>query len=307
MKVAVKMKGKRFVILSISVLVILTLVISTLPVFQVEYRESTLRQKPIADGDIYYYQFSTVTTFFTNRSSISLSALPWGIQQSGNIILTVGRNNVTVKRIVHTPSIPELKVYNSSTYVNVSTYSLNSSFMQNFINSVPRKEGTFTSIQDEFGIVKGNVVNLWGYYNDTYTGSNQTLLNDYGAQFYTVPFAIEFPKVANSSATTWVPYNVFNLYDFNGMDNILVESMLGGNSPFLNDIIKGSISLPNATTPVILNSEYYFNMKLVATNVMLGPLAFQYYLLEYLPIAIVLWILVLPSVYFTVIRKKKRR
>ena len=234
------------------------------------------------------------------------SSLPGGVSQNGTLMLTFGNNNVIVKRTVYTPSMKALKVYNASTYVNVSTFSLSSPFIQNFINFVPRKEGTFTSIQNEFSIVKGNVVNIWGDYGERYTGSNQTLQNYYGAGFYTVPFAIEFPKVANASSTTWLPYNVFNLYDYNGRANILVDAMLGGNSPFLLDIINGSISLPNATSHVVINAEYFFNMELSATNVALGPLAFSQYLLEYLPVAIVLWIIVMPSVYFTVIRKKRR-
>ena len=57
------MKAMRFVVLSLVVLLILTVIISTFPLFQVEYKESRLRKDPTSDGDVYYYHFST-TTFF---------------------------------------------------------------------------------------------------------------------------------------------------------------------------------------------------------------------------------------------------
>jgi hypothetical protein len=58
------MKAMRFVVLSLVVLLILTVIISTFPLFQVEYKESRLRKDPTSDGDVYYYHFST-TTFFS--------------------------------------------------------------------------------------------------------------------------------------------------------------------------------------------------------------------------------------------------
>jgi len=299
------MKMKNFVIIAVAALVILSSIITAFPLVIAELKEAGLNQDPTANGDVYYYRFSTTTFFYANNSFAS-SGLPWGGSQSGTITLTFTNNIVEVKRIVNTPSMKALGVDESTTYVNVSNFSINSPFIQNFINFVPRADGTFTKIQNEFGIVKGNVANVLGYYKGKYTGSNQTLHNYSGASFVTMPFAIEFPKMKNS-VTTWVPYNTFNLYDYSGNANILVESMLGGVSPFLLDIINGSISIPNPTSPIVINSEYFFSMELKATNVALQPLALPHYLLEYLPITLVLWVIVMPSVYFTVIRKKRRR
>lgn len=301
------MKAKKFVILTVSVLVAATVVLSALPMLQAEYMESSLKQDPIANGDFYYYHFSTTTAFYKNSSMAATSTLPYAGHQSGTILLTVTGNRADVKRTVYTPAMRALGIYNSSVYVSNSSFSVNSPFIQNFVNSVPRTVGAFTSIQNELGIVKNGVTDIYGYYKGGYTGSNGTLRDATGADFVTVPFVIEFPDVANASATTWVPYNVFNLYDKNGQYNILVESFLGGDSPFLKDIINGSITIPNATSPVVLNGEYFFKMELLSTNVDLGSLAPLHYMVEYLPVALVLWIIVMPSVYFTVVRKKKRR
>jgi hypothetical protein len=205
------MRMKNFVIIAVAALVILSSIITAFPLVIAELKEAGLSQDPTANGDVYYYRFSTTTFFYANNSFAS-SGLPWGGSQSGTITLTFTNNIVEVKRIVNTPSMKALGVDESTTYVNVSNFSINSPFIQNFINFVPRADGTFTKIQNEFGIVKGNVANVLGYYKGKYTGSNQTLHNYSGASFVTMPFAIEFPKMKNS-VTTWVPYNTFNLYD----------------------------------------------------------------------------------------------
>ncbi len=289
------MKVKRFVTLIGVILIVLTLVLTLFPYSYITYRESNLKQNPESKGAVYYYTFSYSVTI-PGSNSDSISVLPLFLGGASGSILIHMESKVAHFNI-------EINAYQQPTFYNNFTMPFTNSFVENFFNTETHDKGAFVSIQNETGEVEGNVLNTFGYFRNSYAGTNKTLRSYYGSSFDTIPFAIVFNQY-NPKYSTESPYSDFNTYDYHDGINVMVGSFLGGYSQYLAGIINRSVVYHNKTQTNYTISQ--FILQLTTTNVALNPIAVVHYLKTYLPIVIILWVILLPSAYFTIVHRKRR-
>ena len=317
------MKAKKFLILSITILIIISLVLSAIPYTSILMKEENLNKNPQSNGDTYYYKINTFPgTFYWNNTTvynkfvnskyytnytengykekyIRYDSL---VSENGILILKIIGNKMHFTTVLSFSNCSFQKPFKIVTRHFTLPY--NSSFASNFLNSYSNRQGNAISIGNEFGVIHDNYTNTFNCYNVPYKGDNTTLKKDNGVTYDTVPFMVHFPKFNKTLPSSWVPYRDFNAYDRVGSTNVLVQSNLGGNSPFLRYLlVNNTIMYHNHN--VIPSGVGDFELRLIATNVALGPVAIVHYLKEYLPIDIILWATVMPSVYFTIVRKKR--
>lgn len=311
------MKSKVFLRLVLVILLIVTLIFATAPYFYVLSKESTLHESPYANGNVYYYYFTGFVYYFNNtteysnyvsyivnnQNNINGTYVPysWGAYEEGVIILTLNQRAVTFNSAISLSSSPGFQPFSAISGKQVTT--ITDPFVLNFLNSYSSSSGSLLTIQGVFGVVKGSFTNSWGDYSAVYNGQNSTLRQYYGASFDTVPYLVEFPRFNSTIPSSWVPYPNFNAYDHVDGANILVQSNLGGNSEFLDELMVNNTLTHNGEKVVPFGVDN-FEMRLVATNVALGPLDLAHYLTEYAFVIVIVWVLILPPAYFTVLRKK---
>lgn len=308
------MKANKFLKIIIIFLIVMTLVLTFSPVISIAIRESDLGKKAEVTGDTYYYCFSTAESGYWNNTSAYVHFLHSkahrdhiyvtnnAVSESGILILHIKGNSArftVVTKICNYSGGKTIDIVHRNFQSNLS-----SRFLSNFINTNSVSGGSYGRIDGEYGIVQGSYRADWGYFKDTNPPDKSNLSKYLGATYDTAPFIVHFPYFNKTLPDTSSPFDEFNAYDRVGSKNVLVRSDLGGNSGFLRQLLFNQTIMHNGTA-VIPQGAGQFNMLLVATNVALGPVPLLHYMKEYLPLELILWIAVLPSSYFIVIRKTK--
>ncbi|MCL4320986.1 MAG: hypothetical protein M1427_07070 [Candidatus Thermoplasmatota archaeon] len=309
------MKATRFLQMVVTFLVVVTLLLILTPITSVSLKETSLHKNAESSGDIYYYCFSTMGAFYWNNTTTYSRyihskyfkegeyAYDCAIYTKGVLILSIDGQGANFNIITELCCS-----FNSNTPANVVhrnfSVGFSNPFLSNFINSYSNSQGSYNKIDGEFGVVQGYYHKDWGYYQQQLDSENKTISRLDGATYDTSPVIVHFPYFNKTLPDTSVPFDNFNSYDRVGNKNILVQSDLGGNSKFLDELLFNQTIKYGGNNVIPLGSGQFF-MKLIATNVALGPVALSHYLKEYLPVEIILWIVVMPSAYFIVIRKKK--
>lgn len=279
------MKAKWLITITIVVLVAITVILVITPLISQENIRSTMRSAPMETGSFFTYTFSVDRNNYSSSSSRSYFA------PSGVIKFTMETGGiVSVKEIVFNTMKTE------SYYVN-NSYGVNSSFVRYFFNQILMQPGTFTSIP---GNLTGEAVKDNFNYHISYSGGNSTIAALAINIGVTSPLEVNLINVntqgiSSANFLLSVDPNQFD-YDHAGGYNVLVRSFITGNVSFL----RGIFNNPD------LSYSVFFDLFLVATNVALEPLDYAHYLFMYTGYIPIMWIIAIPTLYFTVRNAIKR-
>lgn len=275
------MKYKKFLIIFVVILLLITLIVEAIPLIEVNSARAGYTNNASNEGSYLIYEFNDGAIYSY------INGTPTLLNQCGVLKVTVERTGIDLSMVIEGPKI--INTPNGFEYIQ--NYSMNeavsfsSPFVGNFLNQYSLKSGTVLTVDSEVGIVAPPSSNN---YCISYSGDNKTLRDYAKGIACTSPSILHFPNFKENGSSTNYPYGNYYQYDQAGGWNVLVSADLvrgtTGTSPFLEQMLNDT----NVNKPVLEVTD--FSMYLIGTNIDIQPLAIYHYFTEYLPIVIAIWV-----------------
>jgi hypothetical protein len=282
------MKAKKLLVILIVALVVISVTIILLPLEEFEQSRDSLNSNALSDGSYYtYYVCADRNSYAKLQSNSNNYTFPQGV-----IKLTVLSNKVKIKEKFYCGEQDTIN------YSENEIISIDNSFVQFFLNSLPIQIGSFYKLPE--GLV-GTAMRDPQNYQIIYMTSNASLSSLQAKIGITSPTEIQVNNVNESMVPVSdkfhlsIEKNQFD-YDHAGNTNILVRAFITGNTSFLYQVFntKG------------LQYSIGFSLLLVATNVALHPIDYTHYLSEYAFYIPPIWIISF-AVFYALLRSAKKR